>query len=255
VLIPELISDRQYRARLLELARQAQTPILFGSPALRFGKHRIDSFNRAYLVSADGSIVDYYDKMELAPFAEYVPARKFFGFFVRKIVVGLGEFVAGQRQTLFEIKGAKLAVLICYEGIFPALSRSAVDHGANVLLNITNDAWYGNSSAPYQLLAMSALRSVETHTPMVRVANTGISAVIMPDGRITARTDLFTRGTEVQTVRWRRGRTFYAVAGDLFAQLCFTLSIIGLLAALAFPRAAPTKPRLDSSAISPNGRR
>ena len=141
--------------------------------------------------------------MELAPFAEYVPARKLFGFFVNKIVVGLGEFAPGHRQTLFDVMGAKLAVLICYEGIFPDLSRRAVDKGANLLLNITNDAWYGNSSAPYQLLAMSAMRSVETHTPMVRVANTGISTVILPDGKITARTDLFVRGTEVQTVQWQ----------------------------------------------------
>ncbi len=244
-----LSSDSEYRGLLLNLAREAHTPILFGSPALRFSPREIDSFNRAYLVSADGRIVDFYDKMELAPFAEYVPARKFFGFFVRKIVVGLGEFVPGQRQTLFDVKGAKLAVLICYEGIFPALSRTAVDHGADVLLNITNDAWYGNSSAPYQLLAMSALRSVETHTPMVRVANTGISAVIMPDGRITARTDLFTRGTEIQTVHWRHGRTFYAVAGDLFAQICFALSIIALLAALVYQRPLPEKPRIDPRSL------
>src|SRR5208282_4573014 len=124
-------SDREYRARLLSLARAAHTPMLFGAPALRFGPSEIDSFNRAYLVSADGRIVDFYDKMELAPFAEYVPARNFFGFFVRKIVVGLGEFVPGKRQTLFDVKGAKLAVLICYEGIFPALSRTAVNNGAD----------------------------------------------------------------------------------------------------------------------------
>ncbi len=250
-----LSSDSEYRGLLLNLARAAHTPILFGSPALRFGPHEIDSFNRAYLVSADGRIVDYYDKIDLAPFAEYVPARKLFGFFVHKVVVGLGEFVPGERQTLFDVKGAKLAVLICYEGIFPELSRTAVDHGADVLLNITNDAWYGNSSAPYQLLAMSALRSVETHTPMVRVANTGISAVIMPDGRITARTDLFTRGTEIQTVHWRHGRTFYAVAGDLFAEICFTLSLIALLAALVYQRPLPEKPQIDPRVISANGRR
>jgi apolipoprotein N-acyltransferase len=233
---PQLADDAQYRARLLELARAAHTPILFGAPALRFGATEIDSFNRAYLVSAEGRIVDHYDKIDLAPFAEYVPARELFGFFVHKVVVGLGEFVPGQRQTLFEVKGAKLAVLICYEGIFPDLSRKAVDHGADLLVNITNDAWYGNSSAPYQLLAMSAMRSVETHTPMVRVANTGISAVIEPDGKITARTDLFTRGTEIRTVNWRHGRTIYSRVGDLFAQICFGLMIAGLVIAAVRPR-------------------
>ncbi|HZY59858.1 MAG TPA: apolipoprotein N-acyltransferase [Candidatus Binataceae bacterium] len=250
-----LSSDSKYRDLLLQLARKAGAPILFGAPAFHIGENEIDSFNRAYLVSADGQMVDYYDKMDLAPFAEYVPARKLFGFFVHKVVVGLGEFVPGQRQTLFDVKGAKLAVLICYEGIFPDLSARAVDHGANVLLNITNDAWYGNSSAPYQLLAMSALRSVETHTPMVRVANTGISTVITPEGKITARTDLFTRGTEVQTVHWRHARTVYALVGDLFAEICFGLSIIGLLWALLYPRRPEPEVPLKSSLVSANGRR
>jgi apolipoprotein N-acyltransferase len=248
-----LASDAEYRARLLELARQAHTPILFGSPALRFSPYEIDSFNRAYLVSADGRIVDYYDKIDLAPFAEYVPFRKVFGFFVHKVVVGLGEFVPGERQTLFDVKGAKLAVLICFEGIFPDLSRNAVDQGANLLMNITNDAWYGNSSAPYQLLAMSALRSVETHTPMVRVANTGISAVIEPDGDITSRTDLFTRGTEMRTVHWRHGGTIYTMVGDLFAEICFGLSVIGLVLSLFIARPPQPDALYSSGLLSANG--
>jgi apolipoprotein N-acyltransferase len=248
-----LASDREYRDRLLELARDAHTPILFGAPALRFGPTEIDSFNRAYLVSAEGKIVDYYDKIDLAPFAEYVPARSLFGFFVHKVVVGLGEFVPGQGQPLFNVKGARLAVLICYEGIFPDLSRRAVAQGANVLLNITNDAWYGNSSAPYQLLAMSALRSVETHTPMVRVANTGISAVIQPDGDITARTELFTRGTEIRTIQWRRGRTIYTVVGDLFAETCFGLSVIGLILSFVVRRRAQPDVLYGSGLLSANG--
>ena len=251
-----LESDANYRNRVLQLANSIGAPILFGAPAFRIGASEVDSFNRAYLVSGQGRIVDYYDKMQLAPFAEYVPARRLFGFFVQKVVVGLGEFVPGRRQTLFEVKGAKLAVLICYEGIFPELSRRAVDNGADLLMNITNDAWYGNSSAPYQLLAMSALRSVETHTPMVRVANTGISALILPDGTITARTELFTRGTETETVRWRHGRTLYAMVGDLFAELCSALLVIGLVFAAFLPRSPlPEDSLLSRSIMSANGHR
>lgn len=250
-----LSSDAEYRQRLVQLAREAHTPILFGAPALRFTPEEIDSFNRAYLVSADGKIVDYYDKIDLAPFAEYVPARKLFGFFVHKVVVGLGEFVPGTRQTLFDVKGAKLAVLICYEGIFPDLSRRAVAGGTDILVNITNDAWYGHSSAPYQLLAMSALRSVETHTPMVRVANTGISAVIEADGSITARTELFARGTEIRTVHWRHGGTIYTMVGDLFAEACFGLTIIGLALALLSPRRPQADTWYTSGLLSANGSR
>jgi apolipoprotein N-acyltransferase len=233
---PMLADDAAYRQRLLELARRIGVPILFGAPAFGIADGQVNSYNRAYLVSSQGKIVDYYDKIDLAPFAEYVPGREFFGYFVNKIVVGLGEFVPGRRQTLFDVAGAKLGVLICYEGIFPDLARRAVKAGADVLVNITNDAWYGDSSAPYQLLAMSALRAVETHTPMVRVANTGISAVIQPDGAIIDRTRLFTRGTEVETVPWRHATTLYTDLGDWFAELCFALMLIGLGAALLFRR-------------------
>ncbi len=93
--------------------------------------------------------------MQLVPFGEYVPMRAVLGYFVNRIVVGMGEFVPGREHTLFDVKGAKLAVLICYESVFPNLTREAVAAGADMLVNITNDAWYGDSSAPYQLLAMA----------------------------------------------------------------------------------------------------
>ncbi len=106
----------------------------------------------------------------------------------------------------------------------------ALEQGAGILVNITNDAWSGRSSAPFQLLAMAAMRSVETHTPMVRVANTRISAVISPTGRIIGATEIFTRTTEIETVEWKGARTFYTRFGDIFAESCFVLSILGLLA-------------------------
>jgi apolipoprotein N-acyltransferase len=174
--------------------------------------------------------------MQLVPFGEYVPMRAVLGYFVNRIVVGMGQFVAGQEHTLFDVKGAKLGVLICYESVFPNLTRGAVAAGADILVNMTNDAWYGDSSAPYQLLAMASMRAVETHTPMIRVANTGISAVITPTGAITARTDLFTRDTEIETVSWSNGRTLYSMAGDLFAEVCCALSVIGVLWAWLRPR-------------------
>jgi apolipoprotein N-acyltransferase len=104
------------------------------------------------------------------------------------------------------------------------------------LVNITNDAWYGESSAPYQLLAMAAMRTVETKVPLVRVANTGISAVIEPTGKITARTPLFKRGTEIERVAWRPRQTVYTMVGDLFAEICFALLALGLIAACLRPR-------------------
>jgi apolipoprotein N-acyltransferase len=220
--------DAAYRQRLLALAAQTGDPILFGAPALGVEDNRVGFYNRAYLVSGAGKVEGWYDKIQLVPFGEYVPLRKLLGGFVNRVVAGFGDMFAGREQTLFEVHGAKLAVLICYESVFPDLTRTAVKRGADILVNITNDAWYGKSSAPYQLLAMAAMRSVETKVPMVRVANTGISAVIQPDGTITARTPLFKRGTETQHVYWRPEVTAYAHVGDVFAELCLALTIVAI---------------------------
>jgi len=171
---------------------------------------------------------EYYDKIELVPVGEYVP--KLLQHRVHRMVEAPGDFIAGTRQTIFGVGDARIAVLICYESIFPYLSRRAVKAGANVLVNITNDAWYGRSSAPYQLLAMTVLRAVENRTPVVRVANTGISAIITPLGRVEGATRLFTRTTEIETVEWKNVRAFYSEAGDLFAWLCTALLALGLLA-------------------------
>jgi len=246
--------DAAYRRRLLQLAVDIRAPILFGAPALGVEDQRLGFYNRAYMVSSRGAVTAWYDKIQLVPFGEYVPARKLFGRFVNRVVAGFGDMFPGRVQTLFEVKGAKLGVLICYESVFPDLSRRAVKRGADILVNITNDAWYGDSSAPYQLLAMAALRSVETRVPMVRVANTGISAIIEPSGRITARTPLFKRGTEIEHVSWRPERTIYTQAGDVFAELCLILTIAGLLAALFRPRPLSPLEQAVSQLMSSNGR-
>ena len=230
---PRFAGDALYRARLLQLAADTGDPILFGAPALGVAADgELGTYNRAYLVSGAGKVVDYYDKIQLVPFGEYVPMRPLLGSLVNRIVHGFGDMIAGTSQTLFSVKGARLGVLICYESIFPDLTRRAVKRGADVLVNITNDAWYGESSAPYQLLAMTAMRAVETKVPIVRVANTGISAVIEPDGRITARTPLFKRGTEIEDVSWRPRRTIYTMVGDLFSEICFVLTLAGVLLAI-----------------------
>ncbi|HYK65780.1 MAG TPA: apolipoprotein N-acyltransferase [Patescibacteria group bacterium] len=250
-----LAGDAQYRDSLLALARSLGKPLLFGAPALAVQDDRVAGFyNRAYLVNVkgEGEVDAHYDKIELVPFGEYVPARAILGFFVNRVVKGFGDMIPGETQNLFEVKGAKLGILICYESIFPDLTRREVNEGADVLVNITNDAWYGESSAPYQVLAMAALRSVETKVPMVRVANTGISALIEPSGRITDRTALFKRGTSIVDVSWRPVRTLYTMIGDVFAEACFVLTLIGVIVAWRRPRAAELEP-IRSTRIAANG--
>ncbi len=249
--------DVNYREALLQLARTIGKPILFGAPALISRDDRIVGFaNRADLVTAQGEVAAWYDKIQLVPFGEYVPFRSVLGFFVNRIVHGMGDMIPGRQQTLFEVDGAKLSVLICYESIFPDLARRSVKEGADVMVNITNDAWYGTSSAPYQLLAMSAMRSVETKVPMIRVANTGISAIILNDGSITATTPLFKRGTELEDVAWHPMRTLYTIVGDLFAQICLALTAIALVWGWRWPRKLkPLEAHIEEILSSRNGKR
>ena len=249
--------DANYRASLLQLAHDLGKPILFGAPALITRDSRVIGFaNRAYMVSAQGQVAGWYDKIQLVPFGEYVPFRAVLGYFVNRIVHGMGDMIPGTQQTLFDVNGAKLSVLICYESIFPDLARRSVKEGADVMVNITNDAWYGTSSAPYQLLAMSAMRSVETKVPMIRVANTGISAIILSDGSITATTPLFKRGTELEDVAWHPTRTLYTVVGDLFAQICLLLTAIALIWGWRRPRLLkPLEAHVEEILSSRNGTR
>jgi apolipoprotein N-acyltransferase len=252
-----LANDAAYRTALLTLARNLGKPLLFGAPALAQQDGRLGFYNRAYLVSAkgQGEVDAHYDKIELVPFGEYVPARAILGYFVNRVVQGFGDLVPGKEQTLFNVKGAQLGILICYESIFPDFTRREVNEGADVLVNITNDAWYGESSAPYQVLAMAAMRSVETKVPIVRVANTGISALIEPSGRITNRTPLFKRGTTIVDVSWRPVRTVYTMVGDLFAGICVVLTAIGLIVAWRWPRPATLEvAAIRSRRIPANGR-
>lgn len=250
---PAFAQDAAYRQRLLTLATQTGDPILFGAPALGVEDGRVGFYNRAYLIAPGGRVEAWYDKLQLVPFGEYVPLRRVFGYFVRRVVAGMGDMFAGHTQTVFQVKDAKLGVLICYESIFPNLARSVVKDGAEILINITNDAWYGESSAPYQLLAMAALRAVETKVPLVRVANTGISAVIEPTGRITVPTPLFTRGTQTADVSWHRTVTVYTAVGDLFAEICFILTLAGFIFACFRPRAAIPLENSLARMLSVNG--
>jgi apolipoprotein N-acyltransferase len=121
--------------------------------------------------------------------------------------------------------GGRFGVLICYEGIFPALTRQFVADGADFLVNVTNDAWYGRSSAPYQHLAQATLRAVENRVPLVRAANTGISAVVDPTGRIRWQGPLFEPLTHTAEIAWPGVRTFYSRYGDVFVWACALASL------------------------------
>lgn len=207
------------RQDLLALVREVRTPLLFGSPAFRVDAGRVEQLNRAFLLGPDGSEQGTYDKMQLVPFGEYVPFRRIL-FFVEQMVTAVGQIGAGFHPTVFTLPQARFGTLICYEGVFPELTRRFVADGAQVLLNITNDAWFGRTSAPWQHLVQESFRAIENRTPMVRAANTGISAIIDADGRIRWQSPLYETVWHVDEVTWPGVRTFYTSYGNVFVWLC-----------------------------------
>jgi apolipoprotein N-acyltransferase len=146
--------------------------------------------NRAYLLNATGDVASWYDKEHLVPFGEYVPLGEWLPF-ITKLVPGQFEFRPGINSAPLVSGSMAMGLLICYEAIFPELAQGRVESGANVLVNISNDAWFGRSSAPLQHLHMAALRAVEQNRSIIRATNTGVSVVIGPDGSMQNPSALF----------------------------------------------------------------
>ena len=182
----------------------------------------------AKLLDPAGELVSRYRKIRLVPFGEYVPLQPLFtvgGRYVAKLVQEVSDFSPGTEATTGLVDGHRIGGYICYEAIFPDLARRFVAEGAELLVNVTNDAWYGTTSAPYQHLAMASFRAVENRRYMVRAANTGITAVVDPWGRVLEATRLFDRAALVREVPFVSGTTFYTRHGDLFAQVCVALAL------------------------------
>lgn len=187
-------------------------------------------FNSALLIDPAGTVKGRYDKQHLVPFGEYVPLRKFL-FFLEPLVESVGNFASGASGQPLSLGTVKAGVLICYESIFPELARKEVAGGADFLVNMTNDAWYGRSSAPYQSFAMSVLRTVETRRSLVRAANTGISGFVDPVGRILAQTPIFEPRSLSAGIPLLATKTLYSRGGYLFAPLCLLLAVLLLFRA------------------------
>ena len=220
-----------YQKIILSILRDSQSPLLFGSPTLRFkpdGKPYL--LNSAYILSPDTLLTGRYDKRHLVPFGEYVPLKSLL-FFLEKLVVGIGDFKPGQGSMTLRLPDSSEAVQpsfgvpICYEIIFPDLVRRMAKEGANFLVTLTNDAWFGDSSAPYQHFSMTVFRAVENHLAVARAANTGISGLIAPDGRILTETRIFTKQAVTGSIPLRTSSpTFYTLYGDVFSWGCVILT-------------------------------
>ena len=256
--------EPEYQLQLIALAKHVQTPLLFGSPALRFYPNRKPYLlNSVYLLSPDGQTLGRYDKQHLVPFGEYIPLKSSLLFFLDKLVEGIGDFEAGPGPTVLTLtpqsrpatagmegtvpRPINFGVAICYEVIFPNLVRQFAANGAEFLVTVTNDAWFGDSSAASQHFSMVVFRSVENHLAFARSANTGISGFIDPFGRIVDATQTFTEQAVKATIRAWHPHTFYSRHGDVFAYGCAILC--ALLFLLGMFRTKGSEP--DAIAVTP----
>ncbi len=211
--------------RIRNLARELSAYLLFGSPAAELRNGRYTNLNSAFLLAPDGSEIGRSDKIHLVPFGEYVPLGRFMPF-VNKLVHGIGDFSPGLDAKPLRAGNVSTGILVCYEVIFSEIAREYVNNGSRVLVNITNDAWFGRSSAPYQHLAMAIFRSVETRTPLIRAANTGITSIVDQNGHIMGMTSLFKEAVMVGEVHPGSADSLYLKIGDLFVQCCIGLVVL-----------------------------
>lgn len=248
------------RRRLDALAGELRVHLLFGNDDAvgDFGSERF--YVGAKMLGPDGGLRLRYHKMRLVPFGEYVPLQPLlalFGSGAARLVQQVADFTPGDEAVVGALDGGTLGALICYEAIFPDLARRFTERGAGLLVNVTNDGWYGRSSAPHQHFAMAAFRAVENGVFVVRAANTGISGVIDPFGRVRARSALFERTALVHDVVLAEpapgGRTFYARHGDVFAFACLALTAVLALAARPAPFRYTLRPNSSGSASGVSG--
>jgi apolipoprotein N-acyltransferase len=220
-------------APIRRLALETRTPFLLGSDA--YDPPRAGAperfYNAAVLVGGDGRSVGTYRKMRLVPFGEYVPFKSLL-FFAGKLVQSVGDFSPGTEPVVFDTGDWKISVSICYESIYPRISRAFVAGGSELLATITNDAWFDRSSAAYQHFDQGAIRAVEEGRYVVRAANTGISGAVDPYGRALTRTPLFQPLSIVVDVRLLTDRTIYSRTGDLVVWLSLAVTAAFVLTSL-----------------------
>jgi apolipoprotein N-acyltransferase len=221
-----LTEDADFKSRMQSIARKLAAYVLVGY---------IDSVgegpsNSAGMLNPLGEQISRYDKMHLVPFGEYIPFKSLL-FFAESLTRQVGDFVPGAEYTMSVVDGHNVATIICYESIFPNQVRQFVNRGSELIVLITNDGWFGLSSAPYQHLRMGVVRAVENRRYMVRTANTGITAIIDPYGRIESETPIGVRTVLDGTAHFRSDRTFYTRYGNVFAYanaLIAVMLLVGL---------------------------
>ncbi len=217
--------DRILTREVRDIVREVRTPLITGTLGMKIEGAKKNLFNRAILLSTDGNLLDFYDKVHLVPFGEYVPLKSLFPF-LDTLVPSIGNFSKGHISAPIKFGKYHIGILICFESIFPSLAREECDRGANLLVILTNDAWFGRSSAPYQHFYQAVFRAIENRRYVLRAANTGITGIISPIGEVLEKTDIFQRKVLVGKVQLFSDNTFYEMTGDFFIGICFILLLL-----------------------------
>jgi apolipoprotein N-acyltransferase len=217
---PFYVTDAKFRDYTGRIAQAAGVPFLFG--AVGFTPQR-EPLNSAVMLDPSGKIVDRYDKINLVPFGEFIPPM--FGW-VNRITKEIGDFVPGERVVVFPFDGHKLGAFICYESVFPDLVRQFVRDGAEVLVNLSNDGYFGHSAAHQQHLEIVRMRAAENRRWILRATNDGITAAIDPAGRVVERMPAFVQTAGLLPYDYERTETPYTRHGDWFAWACFAAGFL-----------------------------
>lgn len=219
-----------FKQELFQFVKETNCTLLLGTNETTGSAGNIRYHNTALCLQPDLTMTEYY-KMHLVPFGEYTPYKKIFSF-IEKMTHAIGDITAGTSSILHQFEGLPFGSPICYEIIFPNLVRTFVKKGATFLVTITNDGWYGKSSAPYQHFSAAVLRAVENRRYLLRAATTGISGVIDPCGRILTQSELQTKTFLTEKITPSEKLTFYTKYGDFFPVASLTLSAIFLMLAI-----------------------
>ena len=236
--------DKKYNLYVGQLAQQLGSFLLTGAPEYRYNEKQgeYDSYNSAFFFSPQGRVIEYYDKIHLVPVSERMPWEDIFTS-LQELDVGGSHFIPGTRYVVFNMGEESFSTLICFESIFPELSREFVKRGARFLVNITNDAWFERTSAAYQHSSFLVLRAIEQRRDIVRAANTGVSGFYDRLGRRRKATALFETAGATDRIQTYSETTFYCRHGDWPAHLAWIVSVVLLLVSF-FPKCV-IKPGTD----------
>lgn len=235
-----ILHEPKYRKRLQKFATDNKIYVITGFPdyAVEMVKNRprYKFYNSATMIDTSGVLHEKYNKIRLVPFGERIPLLNTFPI-LEKLQFGQANFEFGTDYPLYKIDNLNFSILICFEGVFPNLSRIYTKKGADVLVVITNDAWFRRTALPYEHANNTKIRAVETRLPLIRAANTGISYIVNPKGKTIISTDVYEKIniTSNLTVRASDIKTIFVNFGYLFAPLCFWFSIAIIIISIILP--------------------